>query len=140
MSASCGFWPTSRGSLLAAIVDLDGLLIAIEVLPDDDEDRSAWISRAQYLYGPFLELVLSESLVRHDGFGRTALVLGHRVWVAPSELVHALARAAWYPPRLANSPPCLPAGRASLASDLPCVAFLRIPVPGSSSSSPEPES
>lgn len=98
MSASCGFWPTSRGSLLAAIVDLDGLLIAIELLPDDDEERSAWISRAQYLYGPFLELVLSESLVRHDGFGRTALVLGHRVWVAPSELVHALARAAWYRP------------------------------------------
>lgn len=98
MSASCGFWRTSRGGLLAAIVDLDGFLASVDAVPDDEEERSAWLSRAQYLYGPTIELVLTEPIARHDGLGRLALMMGHRVWLAPANLITPLARAAWYRP------------------------------------------
>jgi len=117
MSASCGFWRTERGGLLAAIVDLDGLLLGAELVPDDEEDRCGWFARALWHYGPFLELVLTEPNARHDDLGRLALMLGHRVWVAPANLVTALAQAAWYRPS--------PRQRAAMLARLPRVALLR---------------
>ena len=116
MSASCGFWRTGRGGLVAAVVDLDGFLAVVEPLPDDEEERGAWLSRTVYLYGPVIELVLTEAMARHDDLGRLALMMGHRVWVAPANLVTPLARAAWYRPA--------PRQLAAMLARLPRVARL----------------
>lgn len=117
MSASCGFWRSGRGGLIAAVVDLDGFLAAVEAVPDDEEERCSWLSDLYWRHGPILELVLTEPLARHDGLGRLALMMGHRVWVAPANLVAALAQAAWYRPA--------PRQRAVLLARLPRVALLR---------------
>ena len=118
MSASCGLWRTKRGCLLAAIVDLDGLLLGTEPVPDDEEDRCDWFAPVQWHYGPFLEIVLTEHLARYDSLGRLALLLGYRVWIAPANIVTPMSRAAWYRPT--------PRQLAAMLARMPRVARLRL--------------
>jgi hypothetical protein len=97
LGPSCGLWSTHRG-LVAAVVDPDGLLTLAATLPASTEERLAWLSRAQWLCSPGLELVMTEPVARADPLARLALEWGYRVWIAPLTLVTPIAQAAWRRP------------------------------------------
>lgn len=96
VGAACGVWPAQRG-LCVAIVDPDGPLLFSGQLPDLDE-RDLWFARVGAEYGTWLEYVLTEPMARFSSFGREALERGHRVWIAPFDLVTAISCVAWHRP------------------------------------------
>jgi len=116
LGPSCGFWSTRRG-LVGAVVDVDGPLLLACCLPEDATDRSAWISNIERSYGAPLELVFTEHTARWELLARVAVELGHRVWIAPRDLVVAMGRAAWWRPR--------PQQLAATLARFPRVASLR---------------
>ena len=113
---TCGVWPAARG-LVAALVDADGVLALTTALPGDPDERCLWLSRAVAHHGPCFEMVLPSSVARDDSLGRLTLEHGYPVWVAPTRLVLAIARAAWWRPS--------PRQMAAILARLPQVRPLR---------------
>ena len=96
-----GIWSTPKG-LVAAVIERDGPLLLTALLPDDESDRADWLSHVEAYHGCGLALVITDRPALRDPFGRLALELGRRVWIAPRSLAGVIARASWWRPRSAQ--------------------------------------